>query len=82
MPYIRGIAMTFGEKLKALRTKKDMTQSGLATASGVPVGTIRDYEQNKRDPLLSNAQRLAAALGTDCAAFDLKPKRKPKKGKG
>ena len=39
-----------------------MTQAGLAEAAGVPLGTIRDYEQDKRDPLASNLVKLAKAL--------------------
>jgi transcriptional regulator with XRE-family HTH domain len=61
--------MTFGEKLQELRQATGLTQAGLAGKSGVPVGTIRDYEQGKRDPLLSNAQRLAAALSVSLDTF-------------
>ncbi|HZT83062.1 MAG TPA: helix-turn-helix transcriptional regulator [Gemmataceae bacterium] len=61
--------MTFGEKLKELRAGRGLTQERLADAAGVPVGTIRDYEQGKRDPLLSNAQRLAGALGVSLDVF-------------
>jgi transcriptional regulator with XRE-family HTH domain len=55
--------MVFGTTLKELRQQKGLTQTALADASGVPLGTIRDYEQDKREPLLSNARKLAAALG-------------------
>jgi transcriptional regulator with XRE-family HTH domain len=61
--------MTFGDKLKELRTGRGLTQERLADAAGVPIGTIRDYEQGKRDPLLSNAQRLAGALGVSLDVF-------------
>jgi transcriptional regulator with XRE-family HTH domain len=57
------MAKQFSDVLKALRQSRGLTQPGLAKASGVPVGTIRDYEQGKRDPLLSNAARLARGLG-------------------
>jgi transcriptional regulator with XRE-family HTH domain len=60
---------TFGEKLKQLRVDRGLTQVALAEVSGVPVGTIRDYEQGKRDPLLSNAQRLAKALSISLDVF-------------
>jgi transcriptional regulator with XRE-family HTH domain len=65
--------MTFGQKLKELRTGRGMTQVGLAQASGIPLGTIRDYEQGSRDPLLSNAQRLAAALAVSLDVFPAPP---------
>jgi transcriptional regulator with XRE-family HTH domain len=76
--------MGFAEKLKELRQGRGLTQAGLASVSGIPVGTIRDYEQGKRDPLLSNARKLAHALGVSLAAFDgpspaAVPKRKRRK---
>jgi transcriptional regulator with XRE-family HTH domain len=61
--------MTFGQKLKTLREAAGMTQAGLSAASGVPLGTIRDYEQVKRDPLLPTANRLASALEVSIAEF-------------
>jgi transcriptional regulator with XRE-family HTH domain len=63
--------MTFGQKLKELRQQKGMTQAAFAKASDVPLGTIRDYEQDKREPLLSNAQKLAHALGVSLDVFPL-----------
>ena len=55
--------MTFGEKLRDGRTAAGMTQMDLAATSGVPLGTIREYEQGIRDPSLQRAQKLAAAIG-------------------
>jgi transcriptional regulator with XRE-family HTH domain len=78
--------MTFADKLKELRQAKGLTQTALADASGIPVGTIRDYEQGKRDPLLSNAQRLARALGASLDVFPAEhvqaPAEKPAPKKG
>jgi transcriptional regulator with XRE-family HTH domain len=61
--------MTFADKLKERRQAAGMTQAALSEASGVPLPTIRDYEQGKREPLLSNAQRLARALGASLDVF-------------
>ena len=61
--------MTFADKLKELRQTAGMTQVRLSEASGVPLPTIRDYEQGKREPLLSNAYRLARALGVSLDAL-------------
>lgn len=36
----------------------------------MPVGTIREYEQGKRDPSLSTAQKLARALKHTLFVFD------------
>jgi len=49
--------------LKAVRQAADLSQDALALASGVPAGTIRDYEQGRSEPLLSTAKKLAKALG-------------------
>ncbi len=76
--------MTFGEKLKAARVAIEMTQSALAEASGVPLGTLREYEQGIREPSLQRAQMLAAALGktlNDLAGDLVKPAPKPAKRK-
>ena len=63
--------MTFAAKLKKLREEKGLTQEDLASASGIPLGTLRDYEQGRRrsDPTLAITVRLASALGTDCRTF-------------
>ena len=61
--------MIFAEKLRELRTKAGLTQERLAASSGLGLGTIRDYEQGKREPLLSTAVKLARALGTSVEAF-------------
>jgi transcriptional regulator with XRE-family HTH domain len=74
---------SFGDKLKELRQAQGMSQPALAEISGVPVGTVRDYEQGRRDPLLSNAQKLASALKASLDVFPpvsvSKTKRTPKR---
>src|SRR5437899_2822544 len=65
----RGHRMTFGKKLKELRHQQGLTQAQLAKASGIPQGTVRDYEQDKRNPLLANAQILARVLGVSLDVF-------------
>src|SRR5262250_1329655 len=75
--------MTFGAKLKELRTQAGLTQAQLAELSDVPLGTIRDYEQGKRDPLLSTAQKLARALNQSLDVFSPQPQsRRPRKAAG
>jgi transcriptional regulator with XRE-family HTH domain len=61
--------MTFGKKLKELRQQRGMTQTQLAEACDIPYGTVRDYEQDKRNPLLANAQILARVLGVSLDVF-------------
>lgn len=60
---------TFGDKLKAARQAAGLTQAALAELSAIPLGTIREYEQNKREPLLSKAGKLARALKQPLEAF-------------
>ena len=76
--------MQFADKLKQLREAAGMTQNELAVASGVPLPTLRDYEQGKRrrDPSLGTAVKLAVALGTDCTAFAECVEKPAAKGKG
>jgi transcriptional regulator with XRE-family HTH domain len=61
--------MSFGDTLKDLRERLAVTQAALAETSGVPLGTVRDYEQGRREPLLSTAQKLAKALGVSLDQF-------------
>ena len=42
--------MTFGEKIKALRKTKDLSQSQLAALLGVSLRTIRGWEIEGRYP--------------------------------
>lgn len=60
---IMSIARTFGKNLKTARTELNWSQDRLAAASGVPLGTLRDYEDGNCEPLLSTAWKLAIALG-------------------
>ncbi len=61
--------MNFADKLKELRAKAGLSQSQLASKSGMSLGAVHDYEQGKREPSLRSAVKLADALGVDCRAF-------------
>lgn len=63
------IAEIFGERLQALRKEAGLSQSGLAAQSGVPIGTIQDYEHARYGPSLEIAVKLARALGKPLEAF-------------
>jgi transcriptional regulator with XRE-family HTH domain len=52
-----------GQHLKKLRAAAGLSQSQLARAAGVPVGTLKNWEQGRREPLLGAACKLADALG-------------------
>lgn len=59
----------FGKKLQELRERAGLSQSELATASGVPVWSVRGYEQGRREPLWSVLFKLADALGVSVEEF-------------
>jgi transcriptional regulator with XRE-family HTH domain len=61
--------MKFSERLKQLRAEKGMTQKQLAEASGVPLSTIRQYEQHGVNPGWDNVVAIATALGVTPDAF-------------
>jgi transcriptional regulator with XRE-family HTH domain len=52
-----------GERLQELRQAAGLSQTQLAKAARVPVGTLRGWEQGRRTPLLHSAARLATAMG-------------------
>jgi DNA-binding XRE family transcriptional regulator len=64
---------TFGVKLQEFREARGLSQAGLARVSGVPVGTIRDYEQGRRDPSFETAVKLARAVKQSLDAFVAEP---------
>lgn len=53
---------SMGARLKRLRKDAHLSQEQLADATGLPVGSIRNYEQGRRVPRLDAAARLAKAL--------------------
>lgn len=54
---------TFGQRLQRLRLRADRSQSQLARAANIPVGTLRNLEQDRRIPRLDTADALARAMG-------------------
>src|SRR5262245_38308831 len=61
--------MEFGKKLQNLRDQAGLSQAELARASGVPVWTLRGYEQGRREPLWQVLFKLADALGVSVEVF-------------
>jgi transcriptional regulator with XRE-family HTH domain len=68
-----------GERLAALRRAAGLSQTQLAAAAGVPVGSLRQWEHGRRTPLLDAAARLAVAMG--CSLDELAGI-EPARGKG
>lgn len=61
--------MTTGERIKAQRKKKGLTQKELAARLGVKSPTVAQWETGSRNPKLVTLQKIAWALG--CSIDDL-----------
>jgi transcriptional regulator with XRE-family HTH domain len=61
--------VTFGKKLHDLREAKGLTQLQLAEATGLHLGTIRNYEQGIRMPTFAAVVKIARALKVKLTAF-------------
>lgn len=58
--------MTFGEKIKTLRSQKKMSQTDLAKSIGVSLRTIRGWEVERRYPRDRELyNKLSNSLGCD-----------------
>ena len=57
------LVMTNGERLRALREKKGLTQEQLALLAGVRQSVVSKIERGVIDPRFSTMQALARALG-------------------
>lgn len=54
---------TFGETIRQLRIKKDLSQKDLAAMLGICNTTLSQYEKNKRAPKFETLLKLADILG-------------------
>ena len=52
-------SVTIGDKIKALRAKKDISQQDLAKVIGVSDQAISAWENNKKIPLMGSVEKLA-----------------------
>lgn len=55
--------MTFGEKIKSTRLKKNLSQRELAEKVGVSPSTIQNYESDLVEPKFINVICLSEVLG-------------------
>ena len=60
---------SFGEKLKKLRTEKELTQEKLAELLGTSKQVISRYENNQRNPKLVTVEEFADKLGVSIDRF-------------
>ena len=61
-----GDMVKFGERLKAARTAKHMSQQALADVIGKSLNTVGLYERGLRQPSLETLCLLADTLGVSC----------------
>lgn len=54
--------MNLGRAIKLCRSQREMTQTKLATETGLSVSYLSLLEKNKRDPSVSTIQKIAEAL--------------------
>jgi transcriptional regulator with XRE-family HTH domain len=72
----------FAARLLSLRKAAHMTQQQLATAAGLSISLIHQFEQgSKHDPRLSTLRALAGALGVGLEELTGDEKPKGKRGK-
>jgi transcriptional regulator with XRE-family HTH domain len=55
-------AKSVATRIQSLRRAAGFSQSGLAKAAGIPVGTIKNWEQGIRTPRLDMASKVCKAL--------------------
>jgi transcriptional regulator with XRE-family HTH domain len=60
---------SMGERLQRLRKAAGMSQTDLAKAAGVPLMSLRNWEQDRRVPRLDTAAQLAIAMGISLDAL-------------
>jgi transcriptional regulator with XRE-family HTH domain len=54
-----------GERLKALRIRRALTQEELAQRAGLSKNAVNRLEVDKAEPRMSTLRKLARALGVD-----------------
>jgi len=59
--------MTIGEKIRAVRMGREFTQKKLSEVCGVAEISIRNYENNKRQPTIEQLQKIADGLSVRMA---------------
>jgi transcriptional regulator with XRE-family HTH domain len=63
------LPLTFADRLQVFRQRAGLTQTELADRAGVPVGSLRAWEQAVRAPGALAFVRLLQALGVSADEF-------------
>ena len=64
---IGGIVLTVGEKIRAVRKERKMTQKRLGNILGMDTTRISQYETGQRNPKIETLSKIADALGVSVA---------------
>lgn len=59
--------MTIGDRIRAFRVQKGLTQERLAHNAGVSVSTLNRQERNVHTPSMSSIRKIASGLGVTMA---------------
>jgi transcriptional regulator with XRE-family HTH domain len=59
------VVVYVGRKLKAIRTRRLLTQEELAERAGVSAATVVNVERNNQEPHFRTIRKLAEALNVD-----------------
>jgi transcriptional regulator with XRE-family HTH domain len=59
------VVVYVGQQLKAIRTRRLLTQEELAERAGVSAATVVNVERNKQEPHFRTIRKLAKALNVD-----------------
>ena len=59
------VVVYIGDKLKAARTRRLLTQEELAAKAGVSAATVVNIERDNQEPQFRTIRRLAEALDVD-----------------
>jgi transcriptional regulator with XRE-family HTH domain len=79
---MKKIATGFGQRLKAIREAKGMTQDALAAAAGLNRNGLAKLEQGVSEPHWPTVLMIAQALGVPCTEFTpATPAKKPARKK-
>lgn len=64
-----GGTMTTGERIRAIRLQKKLSQNALGSKLGISQQQIAQYERGTRTPKLDTIAKIANALDTDISEF-------------
>ena len=68
--------MTLGERIRRIRTQRDLTLEKLAQGTGLTISFLSQVERDAVSPSVESLQKLAKALGTRVGAFFEEDERK------